>query len=62
MCSNRKGKGTGLKIFKESKIIAVSRIQIVADKGYQGIKKYHHNNSKIPHKRPSNSQLSAKHK
>ncbi|MEP0854174.1 transposase [Funiculus sociatus GB1-A4] len=57
-----KGRQQDLKIFKKSKIIAVSRIQIVADKGYQGIKKYHHNNSKIPHKRPRNSQLSAKQK
>lgn len=45
-----KGREHNFKIFKESKIIAMSRIQVLADKGYQGIKNYH-NNSKIPHKK-----------
>lgn len=57
--------GTGrehdFKIFKESKINAVPRIQAIADKGYQGIKNYH-NNSKTPHKKPRDSQLSAEKK
>jgi IS5 family transposase len=56
-----KGREHDFKIFKESKIIAVSRIQVIADKGYEGIKKYY-NNSKTPHKKPRNSQLNAEQK
>ena len=36
-------------------------IQVVADKGYQGIH-HHHRNSKIPYKRPRKSQLSQEQK
>ena len=56
-----KGSKHDFKIFKESKVIAMSRIQVLADKGYQGIKNYH-NNSKIPHKKPRKSQLNAEQK
>jgi IS5 family transposase len=56
-----KGREHDFKIFKHSKINAVPRIQAIADKGYQGIKDYH-NNSKTPHKKPRNSQLSAEKK
>ena len=47
----KKGKVHDFRIYKESKIKAIPRIEVIADKGYQGIKTYH-NNSKIPHKKP----------
>ena len=39
----------------------VERVQVLADKGYQGLGRYH-TNSCIPHKKPRNSQLTKKHK
>lgn len=57
--------GTGrehdFRIFKESKIKLREEIQLVADKGYQGIKNYH-SNSKTPYKKPRKSQLSQEQK
>lgn len=49
------------RIYKESKIKAIPRIEVIADKGYQGIKTYH-NNSKIPYKKPRNGHLNAEKK
>jgi hypothetical protein len=38
----RKGKKPDFRIFKKTKILAVPRIEVIADKGYQqGIKNYH---------------------
>lgn len=56
-----KGRDHDFKIFKKSKIKAVPRIEAIADKGYQGIKKYHAN-SKTPHKKPRNAQLNPEQK
>jgi hypothetical protein len=47
MRGNKKGKVHDFRIYKESKNNALPRIEVIADKGYQGIKTYH-NNSKIP--------------
>lgn len=52
--------GTGrehdFRIFKESKIKIREEVQLVADKGYQGIKSYH-SNSKTPYKKPRKGKL-----
>lgn len=37
----RKGTEHDLRIFKESKIKAVPKIEVIADQGYQGLKNYH---------------------
>jgi len=55
------GKEHDFRIFKNSRIKARKEIQIVADKGYQGIKTYH-NNSKIPYKKPRKGKLSQEQK
>jgi len=52
-----KGKQHDFKIFKESRIQAVQEIEILGDKGYQGINRYHAN-SKTPHKKPRKGELS----
>ncbi len=39
----------------------MQRVQILADKGYQGIKHYH-DNSCIPHKKPRNGHLTKEQK
>lgn len=56
-----KGKEHDFKIYKKSKTHAVAEIELLADKGYQGIKKYH-SNSKTPHKKPRGSALNTKQK
>lgn len=56
-----KGREHDFRLFKKSKIKAVSRIKAIADKGYQGIKSYH-GNSETPHKKPRNGQLNAEQK
>lgn len=53
-----KGKQHDFRIYKNSKIKAISRIEVIGDKGYQGINRYHAN-SKIPHKRPRKGELSS---
>ncbi len=55
------GKEHDFRIFKNSRIKARKEIQIVADKGYQGIKTYH-NNSKIPYTKPRKGKLSQEQK
>jgi hypothetical protein len=55
------GKEHDFRIFKNSRIKAKKEIQIVADKGYQGIKTYH-NNSKIPYKKQKKGKLSQEQK
>ena len=52
-----RGKEHDFRIFKNIRIKARKEIQIVADKGYQGIKAYH-NNSKIPYTKPTKGKLS----
>jgi hypothetical protein len=55
------GKEHDFRIFKTSRMKIREEIQLVADKGYQGIKNYH-SNSKIPYKKPRNSKLSQEQK
>ena len=57
----RKGTEHDFRIFKESKINAVPKIEVIADKGYQGIKNYH-KRSKIPQKKPRNGKLNPEQK
>lgn len=52
-----KGKRHDFHIFKTSKILINEDIQLLTDKGYQGINKLH-KNSLLPHKKPRKSQLS----
>ena len=55
------GKQHDFRIFKNSRIKVRQEIQVVADKGYQGIH-HHHRNSQIPYKKPRKSQLSQEQK
>lgn len=55
------GKEHDFKIFKNSRVKVRQEIQVIADKGYQGIHKYH-NHSKIPHKKPRKAKLSQEQK
>lgn len=55
------GKQHDFKIFKGSETHAKKEIQIIADKGYQGINRYDAN-SLTPYKKPSKSQLSPEQK
>ncbi len=57
----RKGTEHDFRIFKQSKIKAVPKIEVIADKGYQGIKNYH-KGSKTPHKKPRNGKLNPEQK
>lgn len=57
----RKGTEQDFRILKESKIKAVPKIEVIADKGYQGIKNYH-KRSKTPHKKPRNGKLNPEQK
>ena len=52
----RKGKEHDFRTFKKSKIKAVPKIEVIADKGYQGINNYN-KRSKTPHKKPRNDKL-----
>lgn len=56
-----KGREHDFRIFKESKIKAVQEIEVIADKGYQGIKNYH-DNSRTPHKKPRKGELNPEQK
>ena len=51
------GKQHDFKIFKNSKVHIRQEIQLLADKGYQGINRYH-SNSQTPYKKPRRAQLS----
>jgi hypothetical protein len=51
-----RGKKHDFRILKNSRIKARKEIQIVADKGYQGINTYH-NNSKTPYTKPRKGKL-----
>ncbi len=56
-----KGREHDFQIFKKSKIKAVPEIEVIADKGYQGIKNYHAN-SKTPDKKPRKGELNPEQK
>lgn len=56
-----KGRQHDFRIYKNSRINVVQQVQILADKGYQGIHRYH-NNSYIPHKKPRKGKLSPEQK
>ena len=53
----RKGRIHDFRIWKESQIELNEKIELLADKGYQGIKKIHAN-SRIPVKKPRKKSLS----
>jgi hypothetical protein len=57
----RKEKEHDFRIFKKSKIKTVPKIEVIADKGYQGIKNYN-KRSKSPHKKPRNCKLNPEQK
>ena len=50
------GRQHDFRLYKNSKIKLVQQVQLLADKGYQGIHRYH-TNSCIPHKKPRKGQL-----
>ena len=52
-----KGREHDFKLYKKSKIRIKKEIKCLADKGYQGIKKYH-NLSQIPKKKPKRDNFS----
>ena len=56
-----KGKKHDFQLFKGSKIKVDKSIEILADKGYQGIKKIH-NSSYTPKKKPKNKSLTSQEK
>lgn len=56
-----KGKKHDFQLFKGSKIKVNESIEILADKGYQGIKKIH-NSSYTPKKKPKNKSLTSQEK
>lgn len=56
-----KGKQHDFRIFKNSKNNVLQRVQLLADKGYQGINRYH-SNSCIPHKKPRKGKLTSEQK
>jgi IS5 family transposase len=56
-----KGSVHDFKIFKDSKLSIASEIKILADSGYQGIEKIHHN-SVIPYKKTKKNPLTKKQK
>ena len=56
-----KGKKPDFQLFKSSKIKLDKSIEILADKGYQGIKKIH-NSSYTPKKKPKNKSLTSQEK
>jgi len=56
-----KGKQHDFKIFKKSRVLAAQKIQLIADKGYQGIQRYQIN-SQTPYKKPRKAQLSREQK
>lgn len=56
-----KGRQHDFSIFKSSKVKVLQEVQLLADKGYQGIRQYH-TNSSIPHKKPRNGKLTIEQK
>jgi hypothetical protein len=56
-----KGRQHDFSIFKNSRIKVLQQVQLLADKGYQGIHHYH-TKSYIPYKKPRNGQLTIKQK
>lgn len=56
-----KGRQHDFRIFKNSRIKVTQRVQVLADKGYQGINRYH-SNSCIPHKKPRKGKLTSEQK
>lgn len=56
-----KGKVHDFRIWKESQIGIDEKIELLADKGYQGIQKLHKNN-RIPFKKPKRKSLSQEQK
>jgi len=56
-----KGKNHDFKIFKNKKRKIPSTVKIIADSGYQGIKKIH-SNSRIPIKKPKGKELTKRQK
>lgn len=52
-----KGREHDFKLYKRSKIKIRKEVRCLADKGYQGIQKYHHF-SQTPKKKPKRSKLS----
>lgn len=55
------GRKSDLKVFKETNLEVHPKIKIKGDLGYQGIDKIHAN-SKVPHKKPKNGELTKKQK
>lgn len=53
-----KGREHDFKLYKKSKIRIKKEIRCIADKGYQGINKYH-NLSQIPKKKPRRASFSS---
>lgn len=56
-----KGRVHDFKIWKNSQVVISQAIECLADKGYQGIHKIHHN-SRIPYKKKPRQQLSLEQK
>ena len=56
-----KGRKHDFRIYKESQIQILEEIEIVADKGYQGINRYHAN-SRVPYKKPKKGKLTPEQK
>jgi IS5 family transposase len=57
----REGKVHDFRIWKESQIGIVKKIELLADKGYQGVGKIH-DNSRTPIKKPKGKSLSEEQK
>jgi DDE superfamily endonuclease len=55
------GRKSDLKVFKETDVKIHPKVKVKADLGYQGIDKIHAN-SKVPHKKPKNGELTKKQK
>jgi hypothetical protein len=55
------GRKSDIKILEETPVNIHPKIKIKGDLGYQGIEKIHRN-SKIPHKKPKNGELTKKQK
>jgi hypothetical protein len=55
------GRKSDLKVFKETDVKIHPKVKVKGDLGYQGIDKIHAN-SKVPHKKPKNGELTKKQK
>jgi IS5 family transposase len=56
-----KGRRHDFRVFKESKTRIEEQIEVLVDKGYQGIQKLH-GKSKIPHRKPRGRELTTEQK